>query len=280
MTHWLRWAVAVLILGGLAYQLARLAGQPLSLAALDPLLIAAALVPGSLAFVAFAWSWIALSGARNDWPRAGNVWFSSLLARYLPGGIWQGAVRAADAGTRGGSVTGALVQYGAEQALACASAAILSLALASLGPALPPPVTTGLMAVALLGIVAPFLFARFAPRVRWNTQAAVAMAVGHLLLVVGFATFAGSWQSLTIARALAFAQAFLVAGLAGVLAVVVPAGLGVREGVLAWLLLPHFAPAEALAIALASRAWSIACEAIAWGGWMAATAVATRARSP
>jgi len=64
---------------------------------------------------------------------------------------------------------------------------------------------------------------------------------------------------------------FLAAGVAGLLVVFVPAGIGVREAVLAGLLAPGFGVAPAIAIALAARVWLLACEAAAFGLWWLAT---------
>jgi len=267
VSDWLRWSIGVLILAGLAWQAVHLAQtMPSAPWPRNPLPVALSVVPAVLAFLAFAWSWIELA-ARDDWRSAGRLWFASLLARYVPGAVWQGAVRVAGARAAGTRVGRAVAQFASEQSLACASAALLALLLIGAGASLPDGLVPALAATAILAIAAPLLLSRRMPSVRWPSRAILAMATGHGLLAAGFALFVLGWHEGPLADALAFAQALLVAGLAGVLAVFVPAGLGVREGVLAWLLAPLLGPAEALAVALASRAWTTGCELLAWASW-------------
>jgi uncharacterized membrane protein YbhN (UPF0104 family) len=64
---------------------------------------------------------------------------------------------------------------------------------------------------------------------------------------------------------------FFVAAIAGLIAIFVPAGLGVREAVLAGMLTPNFGVAPAIAIAIAARIWLLACEGIAFSLWWIAT---------
>lgn len=264
---WLRWSIAVLILAGLAWQAVHLAQtMPSALWPRSPLPVALSVVPAVLAYLAFAWSWIELA-ARGDWQSAGRLWFASLLARYVPGAVWQGAVRVAGASAAGTHVGRTVAQFVSEQSLACASAALLALLLTGAGASLPENLVPVLAATAVLAVTASLLISRRMPAVRWPPRAILAMATGHTLLAVGFALFVFGWHAGSLADSLAFAQALLVAGLAGVLAVFVPAGLGVREGVLAWLLTPQLGPADALAVALASRVWTIGCELLAWASW-------------
>jgi uncharacterized membrane protein YbhN (UPF0104 family) len=71
--------------------------------------------------------------------------------------------------------------------------------------------------------------------------------------------------------AAAYVVMFFVAAIAGLLALFVPAGLGVREAVLASMLTPGFGAAPAIAIAIAARVWLLACEGLAFALWWIAT---------
>ena len=60
------------------------------------------------------------------------------------------------------------------------------------------------------------------------------------------------------------------AGLAGIAAFFVPAGIGVREAALAWYLAPVIGPAPAALLAVASRLWISTGEAVLVGGGLLA----------
>jgi uncharacterized membrane protein YbhN (UPF0104 family) len=57
---------------------------------------------------------------------------------------------------------------------------------------------------------------------------------------------------------------FLLAPIAGFLAIVAPAGVGVREAVLCFALAPALGDSKALAVALLARATYVASEIITW----------------
>ena len=263
-----QWAVAAVILAGLGWQLAAYAPHDWSPPpAPSPLLLALAFVLGSASYVALATAWARLRGHGESWLDVGGVWFASLLARYAPGGVWQGAVRASGDRLRGGSLRDALLRYASEQALACFSAAALALVLFALRPMPIPALAAGLATVAVLAALVPPLLTRLQAPAAWTVGAAVWTVVAHTLMAVGFAAFAAAWLPSEAIDVLGDARAFLIAGLAGLLAVIVPAGLGVREGVLAWLLAPRIGVAAAVGIALGARAWLLACECLAWSAW-------------
>jgi uncharacterized membrane protein YbhN (UPF0104 family) len=67
------------------------------------------------------------------------------------------------------------------------------------------------------------------------------------------------------APALAGAGLYVLAPIAGFLALITPSGIGVREAVLSVGLTPMVGPAPALAAAIVSRAASIAVDILAWG---------------
>ncbi|MEP6657401.1 MAG: hypothetical protein ABJC33_09205 [Betaproteobacteria bacterium] len=271
-----RWAVAALVLGALIWQSMRLSSTewrlPDRLSAW-PLALATALA--TFSYVAMATAWARLRGRGEGWIDVGGPWFASLIARYAPGGIWQGAVRVSHHSMRGRGITDALIRFLSEQALACFSTSVVALLLSI---ALPSPLwlIASLAAVAATALVSSIVLARrglptgWAPAaIGWTLAAHVAMAAAVAFLVV-------SWRPLDITVFLLIARAFLVAGLAGLLVPLVPAGLGVREMVLTWLLTPTFSVGQALAIALASRAGLLCCELFVGGVW--ATAYRLRGR--
>jgi hypothetical protein len=69
----------------------------------------------------------------------------------------------------------------------------------------------------------------------------------------------------------AIVGALCLSGIAGIAVFVVPAGIGVREGVLVWVLAAFTTPAYAALIAVASRAWLTAGDVfvVTLGGWLA-----------
>lgn len=263
-----QWAVAALILTGLGWQFAAHAPPDWSVLgapSLAPLAIAAVL--GTASYVVLATAWASLRGGGESWLDVGGTWFASLLARYAPGGIWQGAVRASGDHARGGRLRDALARYATEQALGCFSAASLALLLFAVGPLTHPALIVGVAFVAIAAALSPIALTRFGAMATWPLAAVGWTFVAHLLMAFGFSAFVASVAPVDSVDLALNARAFLVAGLAGVLAVFVPAGLGVREGVLAWLLAPRLGIAIAVAIALAARVGLLACELAAWGLW-------------
>jgi hypothetical protein len=261
-----RWAIATLILGGIGWQIAHLPmqdWQKLSAPQAAPLALAAMF--GTAAYVWLSVAWARLRGQGETWIEVGGVWFASLLARYLPGAIWQGAARVAGGRAAGEPAARALARFASEQALGCFSASILALLLYLARPMLAPVLAAVLAAVALAAAAVPYLLrsSRLPP---WPWSAIGWTIAAHVLMATGFAAFVASWIPLAPGEIPLMTRAFLVAGLAGVLAIFVPAGMGVREG-LAWLLAPTLGMAAALAIALTARVWLLTCEFAAFGLW-------------
>ncbi len=273
MTHlrlW-RWSLALLILVGLGWQLAVHAPDDwsaLATPALSPLALAA--VAATASYVAMATAWARLRNRGESWVDVGGAWFASLLARYVPGGIWQGAVRATEGHARGERLSDNVAAFLSEQALACFSAASLALLSLVAGPSMPAWLVTGLAAVGAIAVGASFVLARIASHPTWPMKAVGWTLLGHGLIAASFAAFVASFAPGDSVDLLVSARAFLVAGLASVLVVFVPAGLGVREGVLAWMLAPRLGVGMALAVALMARIGLLGCELAAWGIWAAA----------
>ena len=279
-----RYALAALIIAGLMWQLER--QNPAVLLALpvpSPAALVVAFVLGTASYFAFATAWVQLRAHHGTWRDAAGGWFASLFARYVPGSVWQGAVRVVDAHIAGQSKRRMLERYFAEQALACFSAASIAMALVPIAR-LPigRPVLVALAAVAIIALAASRAGPRLGISLQWTTGAVAAMAVAHLAIALGFAAFASAWvHPANLGEIVTLMAAFLIAGVAGLLAVFAPAGLGVREAVLAALLAPTLGSANAIAVALGARLWLLVCELAAWALWfLASRRHALRKRRP
>ena len=268
-----RYALAALIIAGLLLQLEH--QDPAALVALpapSPAALVAGFVLGTASYFAFVTAWVQLRAHHGTWHDAAGSWFASLFARYVPGSVWQGAVRVVDAHIAGQSKRRMLERYFAEQALACFSAASIAMALVPIAR-LPigRPVLAALAAVAIIALAASRAGPRLGISLQWTTGAVASMAVAHLAIALGFAAFASAWVHPENPReVVTLMAAFLIAGVAGLLAVFAPAGLGVREAVLAALLAPTLGSAAAIAVALGARLWLLVCEVAAAGVWFLA----------
>ncbi|MCX7042936.1 MAG: hypothetical protein NT117_09740, partial [Gammaproteobacteria bacterium] len=104
-----------------------------------------------------------------------------------------------------------------------------------------------------------------------------AMAVAWLMMVSGYVVL--GLGLIALARGLGIGQVGMgwpmvaglcFAGLAGIAAFFVPAGIGVREAALAWYLGPIIGPAPAALLAVAARIWISIGEAALIGGGLLA----------
>jgi len=272
--HLWRIALAGIIVAGLGFQFWRSDAQALAvLQSPSPGPVVLATTMGTASYFLFLEVWRRLRGLRESWYQVGGVWFASLFARYAPGGVWQGAVRVGGAHVAGESKRVVLERYVAEQALACFSATTLALAIfpfASVPAA--APLLGALIVVAMAALAAAVAGPRLGIALDWHLSAVLSMLGAHLLMASGFAVVVASLTgTISASDAASYMVMFLAAGVAGLLVIFVPAGLGVREAVLAGLLTPKFGVAPAIAIALAARVWLLACEVVACGIWYLAT---------
>lgn len=112
----------------------------------------------------------------------------------------------------------------------------------------------------------------------WSLRAIRAEGEGPLLTLPVLGWQAVSWSGallqgilLPLAVGASFAQAwpnvgvFLLAPIAGFLALVAPGGLGVREAVLSFALAPQLGASRALTVALLARATFVVSEVVSWG---------------
>ena len=228
-----------------------------------------------------AWHVLVGNGASGGWRMDLACWSVSLVGKYLPGQIFHGAMRigayhgTATAGSRvaAGFLRETLLSLGAASTWVAVHVAVSNAA---------PRVLTWPMsaaAVALtLAAVLPLPARVLARLTRWHAPADAALApapaarsaLAWLLQAAGYLGYGVAlWL---LARALApghapglFAvtAAFCFAGVAGVAAFMVPAGIGVREAALAWYLTAWLPAGSAALLAIAARLCLSLAEAIA-----------------
>lgn len=288
---WMRALQAVVLLGAAYYLISKqiaphwidirarqLAWQPI------PLLAGSALVLGTLAVLVGAWitslRWCAVRTSALD---CAKVWFTSNLARFLPGAVWQFASLAVMA-----------TRYGMSTAAATATVLLEQIVLLITGLAVVAVFTPAVVQAAwwqatlvvgiILGAVVLALPRPGSPLGRWLgryvpsvSQVWSQLGARHLLLffailtvpwlmygtafrllaagIFGPAASVGSWGF--------YIAAFTGSYLAGVIAVFAPAGLFVREAALIGVLTPLLGGGDAAILAVASRIWLTALEIVA-----------------
>jgi hypothetical protein len=240
-----RWAVALGLLALVGRQL-QLGLAALGRPSLEPAWLAASLawLGLGLALGPVGWGgWVRALGGKLSYRQAFRTLYQASAAKYVPGSVWQFLGRVA------------LAERAGVPARTAATAMALDVA-TNFGGA----------------VVA--IFPPAAPLVAWGLGRLPGSVPGAAWRMLG--VYAGVWVCLGVgaaclARALgplgpaAMAQvaaALVVAWVAGTVAIVAPAGLGVREWSLAFLLGPVIGAAPAALLALALRAWLVAGEVV------------------
>jgi glycosyltransferase 2 family protein len=250
----------------------------------DPgfLALATVLLAVSYVMVAALWAAALHRAAGVGLVRGVRIWFAANLARYVPGNVW--------------SYVGAVELAKREDVPRRTTLAVMALAqLLSVGTALLvglPVLVTGegrLGRAALLGGLAVGLAALLSVTMRHRLAAllrrsypevspgdlapspgmAALLAVGYTLywVVTGiaFAALVRSLHPLAAADVPLTVAAYAAAYAIGFLALITPAGLGVREGVLTVALAQIMPFGVALAVALLSRLWMMLVELLGAG---------------
>lgn len=225
-------------------------------------------------------------GARLSLADAHRVWYLANLGRYVPGKMLQLAGTAYLARSRGVSpvlavastIVAQLFVLGTGFAIGAASLPEAAERIAWLGP-----VAWVASAAILLVLLTP-LFDRiyllalrlgrrqeYHVEVPWTTR--LALTVGYAGLWIAFGTafwlFVGAVADPGSGVFWALVGTWVFGYLAGWIAVFVPGGLGVREGVYAALLALYIGPTIAVATAVLARVWSTAVELAVAGGLLA-----------
>ena len=206
-----------------------------------------------------------------------RIWFLSNLARYVPGNVWS-YVGAVELGRREGVARRttlavmALTQVLSVGVAVLAGLPVLLAERARLGR----PALLGVVVVAVGAALAALfrrqLLALARRRLPGFDPADLTPSAGTVvLLVVGYAVY---WAITGLAFAALMASlaplaagdiplvvaAYAAAYAAGFLALLTPAGLGIREGVLVVALAPVLPAGPALVVALVSRLWMMLVE--------------------
>jgi uncharacterized membrane protein YbhN (UPF0104 family) len=246
---------------------------------LEPGLFAVATVVLALSYVLVAWLWgLAMARASGLGTVAGaRIWFLSNLARYVPGNVWSyvGAVELARREGVARRTTLAVMALTQVLSVGVALAAGLPVLLAERARLGRPALLGALVVVALAALAALFrrrLLGLARRRLPGFDPATLAPSAGTVVLLVAgyaaywvvtglaFATLVASLYPLAAADVPLVVAAYAAAYAAGFLALLTPAGLGVREGVLVIALAPVLPAGPALVVALVSRVWMMLVE--------------------
>ncbi len=277
-------AVVFFVWRNLASSWTQFDGLALSDFKVDPLPVvgASALVLCSYFLLINAWRTLVVGwGSRLATKTAAAIWCLSNMGRYLPGKIWAVAGMAVLA-SRGGvdpiAATGSAVVM---QALSLGTGvAIASGTLLSVPDALSPPATVALILAMCVSIAATILlsssgFLELASRLTGRELRPVSAST---LVIAGVITTA-SWMVygltfwILIGTVVAGHQVtylvatgiFAASYILGFVMVLVPGGLGVREGAVVVLLTPLLGPAAALVTSILSRVLFTITEIVAVG---------------
>lgn len=212
-----------------------------------------------------------------------RVYRQSELSRYVPGAVWQFVSRIY------------LIKRWHVTASACMAATIVDLVLATLAALIPASwtlreafpdmklyhqvVLMGFPAVSLL-VVHPKIFNAWAGflagrlrqpwtplEIRWTQLLWVwaTYVAGWLMICAGVAMFARGILAMEPGGSTYLGSSYAVAWLIGTLTMIAPAGMGVREGALGFLLSSIIAEGPAFTIAVGVRFWVLLVE-ISWVG--------------
>jgi glycosyltransferase 2 family protein len=239
---------------GIVAVMAVRAYHSVDLGALSLWALAAALPCTMLWWVLLARGWALLVTGTS---RRGDVsmWFRTQAVRYLPGGIWAPASRAT---LLPGTLSDKLATVGAENVIALCAALAVGGAAFTLGGQvwwLPLVLVAGVPVVAARFVAghSRVTAARVLP-VSWNNAVAfVAYAAAAVLVQQAVS---GRTDVFTVAAAATIAWG------AGLVVVIAPSGLGVREVVYVALLTDRFSSAQATTAAVTLRGVTVLAELI------------------
>lgn len=215
-----------------------------------PLAVATVCAVGWWVLLARGWALLVTGTARRG---DVSVWCRTQAIRYLPGGIWAPASRVT---LLPGTLTDKLATVGAENVIALCCAAAVGGAAFALGGRI------GWLPLAIV-IAAPVAGARLIQsRSRVSTARALLVTWNDTIGFIGYAVAAVLVQSAVSGRTdvFAVAGAAAVAWAAGLVIVIAPSGLGVREVVYVALLSGTFSNTEATTAAVTMRLVTIVAE--------------------
>jgi glycosyltransferase 2 family protein len=273
------WFVALQIRAGLP----RLAADPLDVSLGY---FALSLVALFVNYLLAAFGWKIVFTDRGEPATLAQTWtmiFTAQLGRYVPGKVWLFLGQAFVAEQLGFRKATAVMAILAQNICGLA-AAVLVLGLAMFPAAYPGWLAAlvtlaGVVAVALV-VAAPQHLETLVNRLRarrgqepvaWTlsrsalVEMTVTMSLAWVALCVAFALLARSFTPLAWVDAFTLGAAFNLAYQLGYYVLIVPGGLGVREGSLSYLIAPVLGSGLAGVLALVQRLWVILAELIALG---------------
>jgi uncharacterized membrane protein YbhN (UPF0104 family) len=239
--------------------------------------VATALLALSYGLVACLWGLALHRAAGTRVATGARIWFLSNLARYVPGNVWSyvGAVELARREGVARRTTLAVMALTQVLSVGVAVAAGLPVLLAERAR-LGRPALLGALVVAAVAALAAVFRRRLLGLARRRmpgfdpagltpsaaTVALLAAGYGVYWAVTGlaFAALVASLYPLAPSDVPLVMAAYAAAYAAGFLAILTPAGLGVREGVLVVALAPVLPAGPALVVALLSRVWMMLVE--------------------
>jgi len=202
--------------------------------------------------------------------RAASAFWAAQAAKNLPGGLWPAVARSGISARFGLDLTATLRWMATEAAGSCVAGAVLgAAALAAAGRPAPLPravwvlIAAGTLASpALLGGVSRWRrAASVTPRPDEAWRSAAAYVPVWSVVAVAFAALTASVTRLGAHALVVAGAAACVAGVAGFVAVPIPAGVGVREAVLVALLSGSVPTGVAVSVALGARILSLIVQA-------------------
>jgi hypothetical protein len=237
----------------------------------------------SFTFAAFIWKRVLdrFATGRTRLPVLMRIWFTSKIARYIPGKVWQfvavGQMSAGSGSPARVMVSSMIVSTGFSL---LSGVVIGSVTLARHVPGLPGGAGAAMVGASVLALLASHprvinfglaILSRVTRRdtLTWtggwldSMELMLLWAVNWLVQGFAFFLFADSFVELAPADFLPLAGMNAFAFVAGYVAFVAPAGAGVREATMASLLRGIMPSGAAAIVAIAARLWMIAGELLA-----------------
>lgn len=212
------------------------------------------------------------------------AWFVSMWGKYLPGKIMMFVGRAYYYKKYGIAITSTTVNFFLELTYQFTAACLIVLAGMSELSFFPQSVTHLHLVLTILFVsiilATPGIMEKFTNillRLTRRSQVELSLSyrqsffliaahiVSYFVVGLAFYVFMNAFIVVKMTHFLAITAAFVFAGWVGILVLVAPAGLGVREGVLYLILQQLVTAAAATWIVVAARLWSTLCEILAAG---------------
>ena len=284
--RWLLWLQIALLVAGLAF--GAIAGRNAwgdvedRLRTLDPWLVAAAALVLAAYYLLFVVGWMIILralGMRISYRHAIGAEMLSMLAKYVPGGVWTPAARVVACERVGLAPGPVLASIGYEAGLSAISGIIVLIISLPFAPSVDVPVPIWGMigfAAVLLVLLHPAIYGRATDRFlgRLSDGPIPRLPLGTATAVLGF--YCLTWPiggtvlwllgtavggDIPVEAIPFLGGASALGAIVAVLVVVAPSGLGVREGAVFALLLAYLDRPSALVVVALNRLLITAVEA-------------------